>query len=229
MFLKSLTIFLFCILISYSILPTCVYKIKQRAERIHTQHKKLYLTFDDGPDERFTENLLDLLKRHEIRATFFSVAEFAENNPHIMERMEREGHLIGLHSSRHQNGLWQTPGHTRADFERSEEIFRRLGIRTKLFRPPWGHINAQTLACVKQYGYKIVLWDIMAEDWRGGTTWQQIAEKLLRRTQNGDIICLHDGRGKKDAPGRTIKALEEVLPVWISQGYTFARMDEKYE
>ncbi|WP_202931060.1 polysaccharide deacetylase family protein [Aminipila terrae] len=169
------------------------------------------------------------MDKHKIKATFFVVAKFAEDNPQLIERMKREGHLIGFHSLEHRNALCQTPGYTKNDFNQSEHIFRHLGLNIRFFRPPWGHLNTETLACVKQYGYKTVLWNVMAEDWRGNTTWQEIAEKLKRRTRNGDIICLHDGRGKNDAPGRTIKALEDVLPLWISEGYHFARMDEKYE
>nr|WP_315022442.1 polysaccharide deacetylase family protein [uncultured Aminipila sp.] len=226
MLLKSLYRMGICAAIGYSIIPTCCYKAKQRLCIPNTEEKKLYLTFDDGPDKRFTGKLLDLLNKYNIKVTFFVVARFAENNTDIIERMKQEGHLIGFHSLEHRNALCQTPKYTRDDFKQSQEIFKKLGVKIKFFRPPWGHLNIETLNCVKNYRFKTILWDVMAEDWRENTTWKEIAQKLMRRTKQGDIICLHDGRGKNDAPGRTIDALEEVLPIWISQGYKFARMDD---
>ncbi|WP_312353978.1 polysaccharide deacetylase family protein [Aminipila sp.] len=229
MLIKSLCLIGICTVLSYSIFPTCWYKIKQRRNRSGRKDSKVYLTFDDGPHRQFTEKLLDLLKKYNIKASFFVVGKFAESNPDMIKRMKEEGHLIGLHSLEHKNALWQTVGYTNKDFKESEAVFNRLGMDIQFFRPPWGHFNLDTVYCAKRMGFKIAMWNVMAEDWKGNTTWQEIAAKLIRRTRAGDIICLHDGRGTNNAPERTIRALEEVLPVWISQGYQFARMDERYE
>lgn len=229
MHIKLLCFVSICFVLAYSLIPTYWYKLKTILNRQKVNEKKLYLTFDDGPDKRFTYQLLDLLKKYNVKATFFVVAKFAKDNSKVIDRMKKEGHLIGIHSLEHKNGLWQTPKYTQKDFKQSEGTLKELGIKIKYFRPPWGHLNIQTLACVKQYGFKTVLWNVMAQDWKGNTTWQEISQKLMRRTKNGDIICLHDGRGTNEAPARTIAALEVVLPFWISEGYKFARMDEKYE
>ena len=76
-----------------------------------------------------------------------------------------------------------------------------------------------------RYGIRPMLWDVMAEDWRGDTTAAEIAYKLLTRTFDGAVICLHDGRGKNNAPARTIAALRQVLPQWLKAGYCFQTVD----
>lgn len=236
MFIK-LSILAVFLIVSYSIVPTGYYKIKSKLSKIpkmrvnsqNSDDKVIFLTFDDGPDKRFTNQLLDLLSKYNIKASFFVVAKFAENNVEVIERMKKEGHLIGFHSLEHKNALCHSSKYTRNDFEFSQNIFENLGIKIKYFRPPWGHFNIQTLVCTKQFGFKIALWNVMAEDWKGDTTGQEIATKLIKRTKNRDVICLHDGRGTNEAPSRTIEALESVLPIWISQGYRFARINECYK
>ena len=217
------------IFLGYGIIPTLGYKIINKLKSNNSSEKVIYLTFDDGPDANYTDKLLDLLKKHNIKVSFFVVARFAEENTDIIERIKAEGHLIALHSLEHRDALYQTPSYTKKDFIESIKIMHKLNIDVKYFRPPWGNTNLSTWKCVKNCGLKLILWNVMAEDWSGSTTSQKIANKLLRRTKNGDIICLHDGRGKNEAPSRTILALEQVLPIWLSEGYRFATVNEKYE
>ena len=210
--------------LGYSILPTCYYKCKK-----HLHHpaagKTLYLTFDDGPDPRYTPQLLDLLEQYQIPASFFVVAQSAQANPALIARMKRSGHVVGLHSLSHKNGLIQPPISARRDFSRSVAILQQCGIPPRYFRPPWGHWNAMTAAQAYSRGIQPMMWDVMAEDWRGDTTAQEIAHKLLTRTFDGAVICLHDGRGKNNAPARTIAALRQVLPQWLAAGYCFQTVD----
>ena len=210
--------------LGYSILPTCYYKCKK-----HLHHpaagKTLYLTFDDGPDPRYTPQLLDLLEQYQIPASFFVVAQSAQANPALIARMKRSGHVVGLHSLSHKNGLIQPPISACRDFSRSVAILQQLGIPPRYFRPPWGHWNAMTAAQAYSRGIQPMMWDVMAEDWRGDTTAQEIAHKLLTRTFDGAVICLHDGRGKNNAPARTIAALRQVLPQWLAAGYCFQTVD----
>ena len=93
------TIVVLILIVSYSIVPTFYYKFRGTPiVNEVSENKFLSLTFDDGPDEKYTSTLLDLLKKYDIKATFFVVAKFAEKNPAIIKRMEKEGHTIGLHS-----------------------------------------------------------------------------------------------------------------------------------
>ncbi len=228
--LLKIMIILVLILLSYSILPTYYYKSQHKLTKKNKQVAKvLYLTFDDGPDEKYTPCLLDLLKKYNIKATFFMVAKFAKENPIIVNRIKEEGHYIGLHSVEHKNALFQSRSYTSYDFGESIKIMEELGVSVKYYRPPWGHCNIFTNKEVKKHNMRKVLWDVMAQDWKENTTSDIICDKLLRRSKNGSIICLHDGRGKNEAPSRTIKALEKAIPIWKKEGYEFLIMEDYYE
>ncbi len=218
------------LILSYSIIPTYYFKSKFKTfNKDKIKDKYMCLTFDDGPDEKYTEQLLNLLERYNIKATFFTVATFAENNPNIIKRMKEEGHTIGLHSLEHKNGLITSPIYTDKDFKGSLDIMKNLNMRVKFFRPPWGHINLRTLSNLKKYNLKLVLWDVIIGDWKGDITSDEIANRLLKESRNKSIICLHDGRGENEAPLRTIQALEQTLPIWLREGYKFVKVEELYE
>ncbi len=214
-----LLIFLF-----YSFIPANINKKKFFCRR-KTTKKIVYLTFDDGPSE-YTEELLDLLKKFNIKATFFCVANFAKKYSKTIERMKKEGHTIALHSLKHKNSMLQGIFETKADLNKSLLIMNELGVEIHYYRPPWGDANLYLQRKLKNYHIKMILWDTMAEDWLANTTSDTISDKLLKRVKNGNIICLHDGRGKKEAPKRTIEALEKVLPIFLEKGYEFKTIDE---
>ncbi len=201
-------------------------QLDQLTGPLPSARKEIYLTFDDGPSPLYTPLLLDLLAEFAVKATFFVVGRFAEENPQIIARMVREGHQIGLHSLEHISAYLQPPGYPRQDFARSVEILKQQGITPRFYRPPWGHTRPCTRGLASRYGLQIVLWTVMAEDWKKSSSAEQIASRLLQRTKSGDIVCLHDGRGRDGAPGRTIEALRQVLPVWIEQGYTFPTIEQ---
>lgn len=191
--------------------------------------ENIYLTFDDGVDSKYTTEVLRVLKTYKVPATFFVVAKFAKNNPEIVEAIKADGHVIGLHSLEHKNEIFQTPRGTRKDFSESMEILKEQGIKPKFFRPPWGHFSLSAIKEIKSGNLKVVLWNVIVGDWKANIDARTIADRLLRETEKGDIICLHDGRGENDAPKRTVEALEIILPIWKSQGFTFGTVEEIYE
>jgi peptidoglycan/xylan/chitin deacetylase (PgdA/CDA1 family) len=186
---------------------------------------KLFLTFDDGPSSQYTPELLDLLRKYHIKASFFIVSDFALQNPDIIARMQADGHLIGFHSCCHQYQCFLSAGETRYNMMAGMDALKSLSVEVKYFRPPWGLINLASLYQVKYSGLKTVFWDVMAEDWRACASAEVITYKLRRRTFDGAIICLYDGRGRNNAPYRTLKALEVILPEWLNQGYEFMTVD----
>lgn len=207
---------------SYALLPSLWNQARNRLKQgTRRQLGTLYLTFDDGPSPTYTPVLLDLLARYHIPATFFVVTEFAQKYPQLIQRMQREGHLIGFHSAHHRSAYWMTPGQTRQDFSDGLAGLVKLGITPRYFRPPWGVVNWSSLCQIKRHHLRPVLWDVMAQDWRRNITVEGILQRLRRRTWPGAVICLHDGRGAQGAPGRTIQALEVQLPQWLEQGYHF--------
>lgn len=218
------------LILSYSIIPTFYYKFKGTPIVNNIDEKKfLSLTFDDGPDKKYTGELLDLLKKYNIKATFFVVAKFAEENYELIKRMKEEGHTIGLHSLEHKNALLNGPLYTNKEFEEGLKIMDKINVNIKSFRPPWGHLNLLTIRNLKKFNLNLVLWDVIIGDWKADITSDEISRRLLSQSKNKSIICLHDGRGKNEAPKRTIEALEKTIPVWIKEGYKFLKVGELYE
>lgn len=192
--------------------------------------KKLILTFDDGPDNRYTGELLDLLKQEQIRAAFFVVANNALQCPELIKRMKEEGHTVGLHSLEHRHAYLCGYHYMKKDFLESMRILERFGGRILYYRPPWGVRNLFTGKFLRQYQLKMVLWDVMAEDWKGSSTPVMIADKIEKRVFDGAVICLHDAGeksgGAKGAPRNTIEGLRLVIPKLRKEGYEFVTLEE---
>ncbi len=218
----------FVIAVMWSGVPTAYLRIRNKfRHKGRAGDRELCLTFDDGPSAEYTPRLLDLLKRYDVKATFFVVAKFAEENPDIIERMLDEGHCIGLHSYDHKFQMTMGLGKTKRDYDSADQVMRKLGLRPKYYRAPWGTVNVASLDSVRDRAYKLVFWDVMVGDWSAKTTVTQIIERLQKKTRSGDIICLHDGRGSDGAPGRTIEALGTMIPYWKKHGYRFVAIPEK--
>lgn len=220
-------IFILCLLLIfllYAFIPSYINKQKFFNKK-HKNENAIYPTFDDGPSE-YTEELLDLLKKYDVKASFFCVANFAKERPELIKKMQEEGHYIALHSLRHKNFMLQGVGQTKRDLEDSIKIMKELGVDIKYYRAPWGDTNFYLLQALKKKGLQLIYWHVMAEDWEGNTTKDVICQKLLSRTKGGDIICLHDGRGENEAPFRTIQALKMALPLFLEKGYEFKTIDE---
>lgn len=224
--LKIIILILFFLLI-YFLIPTYLLKLIYICKR-KKSGKTIYLTFDDGPS-KYTNSLLDVLKKYNVKASFFCVGNFVEKNKEIIKREIDENHLVGLHSLNHTNACLMGIEKTNNDFKQCVNIMNSLNIKVKYFRPPWGHINMLTLINMKRYNLKLILWNVMAEDWKEDTSKEIIEEKLLKRIHGNDIICLHDGRGKNGAPQKTIDALDSVIPKLLEKGYVFKTIDKYYE
>jgi peptidoglycan/xylan/chitin deacetylase (PgdA/CDA1 family) len=195
--------------------------------------KRLALTFDDGPNPYYTPKVLDLLKDTDTKATFFVVAKNAAEQPKLIERMKKEGHGIALHSLEHRHAFLCSYRYMEKDFKKSMELLKDLQCDIRYYRPPWGVRNLFTGKFVKKYMLHMVLWDVMAGDWKAGNTPDRIARELLDKVFDGAVICLHDGGenygGAKGAPFHTIAALKKVIPELKKAGYEFVTVEEYYE
>lgn len=214
------------VLAIHSVIPSLYHKYRNRGVMRHTGVPgTIMLTFDDGPDPDYTGRLLDLLKEENVHAAFFTVTREAIQNEELIDRMILEGHVVGFHSMDHQNAMVRGYFHTRKDFCTGYEFLKGKGITPLFYRPPWGHTNLFTWRWMKKYGMKMVLWDVMAEDWEAEATVGSIRRKCFRRVKDGSIICLHDGGrrsgGAPGAPEKTLAALRYVIPALKEAGYRF--------
>lgn len=146
----------------------------------------IYLTFDDGPTPGITDWVLDLLKEHQIKATFFCLGKNVAAHPELYQRILDEGHAVGNHSYHHLSG-WKT---------KDEEYFQDIDkashvIDSKLFRPPYGRITKSQARYLNEY-YQIIMWNVLSGDFDPKTTPEKCLSNVLNHTQSGSIIVFHD-------------------------------------
>jgi len=193
--------------------------------------KNIALTFDDGPYGTSTEKILDILKKENVRATFFVIGKNVEKFSTTTKRIIAEGHLIGNHSYDHAKNLPEMSTSTfKINTEKAESaIFLQTDLKPKIFRPPYGNITPQMYQKLKEAGYTSVLWNVDAKDWDfEHTSTADIENKIINDTKPNSIILLHDGRDTKINYPRT--NLIDALPVIIEQlkkeGYNFVTVDK---
>jgi peptidoglycan-N-acetylglucosamine deacetylase len=181
------------------------------------------LTFDDGPNPALTPQLLDLLDRHDARATFFLIGRFARACPDIVREIARRGHAIGNHTETHPSLVFLSRARVAselADCQRS--IGDIAGVRPTLMRPPFGARGPQLRAALGGCGLsQVVTWTLIAHDWspRG----QRGLLRRLGRVRGTDVVAFHDGSHVALNADRTatLRALEHWLPRWRDQGLRF--------
>jgi len=185
--------------------------------------KKIALTFDDGPHPRHTEIILDILKEHNIRATFFVVGKNANLHSEIVKREILEGHEIGNHTYSHIDLQKSSPSTIEADILKTEEILYEIcEYRPKLLRPPGGKYGETACLSAKKLDYRLALWTIDSKDWSKPTP-EKIIEKILSTTKSGDILLFHDFiAGTSPTPA----AISKIIPTLKSQGYKFVTVSE---
>lgn len=223
--LIAISILILLYLIS-GILTTLITRLFHPLRNLNQKEKKIYLSFDDGIDERYTPLLLDVLKEHQVPATFFIMGNTITHNQEIIKRMKDEGHLLGLHSYEHKNQIIQTPWGLYNDYKKSMRAMCNTGSKIRYFRPPWGHLSFVGLILNMHYQLHCVYWNVIVQDWQKDTTKDIIKIKLEKQVQNQSVICLHDGRGKNEAPLETIAALKDMIPIWKKRGYRFEKVDQ---
>jgi peptidoglycan/xylan/chitin deacetylase (PgdA/CDA1 family) len=170
--------------------------------RIKTSRKELYLTFDDGPVPGPTEFVLDLLRDHKIKATFFCIGQNISRNPSIFQRIVSEGHATGNHTFDHVNG-WKVATNKYLD---NVSACHKLMKDTTLFRPPYGRITPSAIR--KLQGYRIIMWDVLTYDFSADTLPEQSLKGALEATRPGSIVVFHDSY-------KAEKNLTYVLPRYI--------------
>ena len=186
-------------------------------------YKKIALTFDDGPHPRYTPQILEILSKYNIKATFFTVGVNAKNYPDTLEKVISAGHEVENHTYTHPHVNSVDFATLKREIECCEsEIYEHTDYKTKFFRPPEGMIDDEIIEMIKSLDYKIVLWDIDTRDW-AHTPPQKIAENIIDNINSGDIILMHDYIGHNSP---TPEALKIFLPILIDRGYNFVTVSE---
>lgn len=225
--------------------------VQDNSKNVPDPAKKVYLTFDDGPNSHFTEQILDILKNSGVKATFVVMGSNAEKNPEIFKRILREGHSVVNHTYCHDyKKIYESPGAFLADLERCNKTIADLGGRpVKIFRAPGGSssLNKDFRELSNKNGYKSLDWNVSSADSDPkGVSPEQIIENVKNGVINTEkmektpIILMHDGTEiclDLDNPGEAVQnyirsrqsdvaALPEIINFLQSRGYTFAGVDE---
>ena len=192
--------------------------------------KLIALTFDDGPDEDYTPQVLDILKKYNIKATFFTVGEKVEWHPEIVKRQYEEGHEIGNHTFTHINVCHRGYDDIYKEISQTQEAIKKvIGIEPKIFRPPYRAINKEMCSIVKEKDMNVILWsELDPRDWSNPGVYY-ISNTILTKVKNGNIILLHDYNNKRASTSQTIQALDTVIPALKEKGYKFVTVSELIE
>lgn len=187
--------------------------------------KKIYLTFDAGFENGCTPAILDALKKHNVKATFFVVGNYIETSPDLVKRMVEEGHIVGNHTYHHPD---MSKISDMESFQKEIQSLEQLYQQTtgqemkKFYRPPQGKYSESNLKQAKELGYKTVFWSLAYVDWYQDKqpSKEEAFAKLLPRVHPGAVVLLHS-TSKTNA-----EILDELLTKWEEAGYTFGTLEE---
>lgn len=181
--------------------------------------KEVALTFDDGPRPEVARDLLNILGKEQVRATFFVVGKQVQEHPGLVRRMMNEGHEVGNHTHSHPRLAGLSAQKIKEEIAQCDKaIFQATGARTNLFRPPGMRYDDAVINTAQDLNYVTVHWNVAAQDFVGRDT-SDIAGKVLRSTQPGSVILLH---GHPD----TLKAIPEIVRTLKSRGYRFVTVSQ---
>jgi peptidoglycan-N-acetylglucosamine deacetylase len=190
-------------------------------------------TFDDGPNDPYTFQLLELLARYQVRATFFLVGDYVRRRPEIARAVHQAGHLLGNHTVTHPSLLWESPARVRQELADCSAIIEdATGETVAWFRPPFGARRPDVLRAARELGLKPVMWNITAHDWDATDPVALAArvQSTLRSNQHlrrGSNLLLHDGSHRQLGTDRsiTLVATRMLLDSWAGSSLRFVTVD----
>ncbi|GGH44652.1 polysaccharide deacetylase [Mangrovimonas yunxiaonensis] len=175
--------------------------------------KTIYLTFDDGPTPEITPWVLDQLKQHHAKATFFCIGNNVAKHPETYQQLIDQGHAVGNHTFNHLKG-WKTSPEAYID----NVLKAATVIQSKLFRPPYGQLTRKQGKMLMALGYHIIMWDVLSIDWDKHLPKEQCLKNILKHTKPGSIVVFHDSiKAQKNMQ----YALPRTLAYFSEKGYQF--------
>lgn len=190
------------------------------------------LTFDDGPNDPHTFQLLDLLAKHEAKATFFLIGRYVRQRPEMVRAIQQAGHAIGNHTYNHPNLIFVSPAGVRRELEDCRKALEdAIGEHQPLFRPPFGGRLPHVLRACRSLDLLPVMWSVTAYDWNAKSP-DSIVEHVLTGVRGqgdrGQIILLHDGSHRAFGADRsfTVEATRRLLERYSKEGKKFVFVTE---
>lgn len=191
------------------------------------EKKSIALTFDDGPYEPYTTDLLAKLQEKNIKATFFIIAMEAEKHPEVVKQIVAAGHSVGLHQYRHVDSLKLSAAELKDSLLKGKAVLEKItGKEVKLWRPCHGFRDGVVLSVAKEVGLKVVNWDNIPRDWTLISA-EEITRRVVKDANLGSIVLLHDGDSPtyKHPRTETVAAVPKIIDELKKQGYTFVAIE----
>ena len=185
--------------------------------------KKVALTYDDGPNDPYTLQLLEVLARYDVKATFFMIGDFVRQRPAIAREVLKAGHSIGNHTFSHPLLIFQSASQIRLQLAGCQRAIEdALGVSPALFRPPFGGRRPEVFRIARELKLQPVMWNVTGYDWNAKSA-DEVERKVLRQMRGGDVILLHDGGHLAMGTDRshTVTVTDRMLKKFQQQGCNF--------
>jgi peptidoglycan/xylan/chitin deacetylase (PgdA/CDA1 family) len=191
--------------------------------------KVVALSFDDGPDEKWTPKILDILKEQNVKATFFLVGTQVKKHPDMVKRILAEGHDISNHSWDHKDLTKLTPQAMSDEIKNtSEAIFEAAGVYPNLCRAPYGATNSSVKEVAKTQGCVMVGWQVDTRDWAGDSV-DTMMKAVRSQVRPGAVVLEHSFGGKNSDLSNTVALLPQMISYLKSEGYSIVKVSDLYE
>lgn len=187
--------------------------------------KLIALSFDDGPHVKYTEEVLHILKENNIKATFFVIGGCVRNHADLLKETFADGNVIGNHTFTHPNlSKLSNIAIEKEAIKANDIIYKTIGVRPALLRPPYGACNDNCKQTLKKLGFTKVTWHYLVNDWDiNKTSSEIIASSIIKNASPGAIMAMHDGSGNRE---KTVQALPRIISTLKQQGYQFVTVPE---
>lgn len=219
--MRHVQLFVFTLLFSFAL--SVFAASGEPIRHVKTTEKVVALTFDDGPEEPYTEQILRVLNQNHVKATFYVLGGNAKAYPQLIKKIMSEGHDIGSHTMYHDQMKNKSVEKIKNDLQSVDNILRGLGYQKEItFRAPFGITSPNLKIALQQLDKRMVLFTFLPQDWTKISA-QQIYDNVMKQMKPGLIITLHDGGKRRE---NTVKATEMLIQNLQKQGYRFVTVSE---
>jgi peptidoglycan/xylan/chitin deacetylase (PgdA/CDA1 family) len=190
--------------------------------------KQIALTFDDGPNDPHTLQLLEVLAKQSVRATFFMIGRYVRQRPDVAVAVAQQAHVIGNHTFTHPLLTFQSMAHIREEIVHCRAALTdAVGEHSNLFRAPWGGRRPGVFQLVRKLGLEPIMWNVTGYDWQAPSP-EYIEAKVARQVHGGDVVLLHDGGHLSFGTDRskTVQAVELLIARYKDEGYEFVTISQ---